>query len=382
LKKIFFSKTALYIVFTLVTVLASAHKMLLGFNQEGYSKYENYRIFKNAWHYFIIGQNPYTSHPETWDLYKYSPAFCVAMAPFYAVPDWIGLIVWNLTNVLALLFTILILPGFLPQKRIIIAWFVLPELIIAVQSAQSNALMAAMFLLGYIGLEHKKSFASAGWIMSSAFIKIFGIFAAFLAVFYPKQWKTFGISIIIWGLVFALFPIVFTGWPHLKQLYFWWWELLRNDHSASIGLSVSGWLHTWFSWQPPKFWITAIGLLIQLLAVVVQAYRKQSVIPILASLLIWVVIFNHKAESPTFIIAVTGAAIWYFSIKKPKVSDQLLLWIAFFLASITPTDLFPRSLFNQWVQPYTLKAVPFIVIWAVIMIDIFRNEQRTDLEVS
>ena len=382
MKKIFFSKTALYIVFTLVTVVASVHKMLLGFNQDGYSKYENYRIFKYAWHYFIIGQNPYTNHPETWDLYKYSPAFCVAMAPFYAVPDWIGLIVWNLTNVLALLFTILILPGFSPQKRIIIAWFVFPELIIAVQSAQSNALMAALFLLGYIGLEHKKSFASAGWIMSSAFIKIFGIFAALLAVFYPKQWKSFGFSLIVWGLVFALFPIVFTGWPHLKQLYFWWWELLRNDHSASTGLSVSGWLHTWFGLQPPKFWITAIGLSIQLLAVLVQAYRKQSVIPILASLLIWVVIFNHKAESPTFIIAVTGAAIWYFSIKNPKVSDQLLLWIAFFLASITPTDLFPRSLFNQWVQPYTLKAVPFIVIWAVIMIDIFRNEQRTDLEVS
>ncbi len=382
MKKIFFSKTALYIVFTLVTVVATVHKMLLGFNKDGYSKYENYRIFKYAWHYFITGQNPYTGHPETWDLYKYSPAFCVTMAPFYAVPDWIGLIVWNLTNVLILLVTIFILPGFSPQKRIIIAWFVFPELIIAVQSAQSNALMAALLLLGYIGLEHKKSFASAGWIMSSAFIKIFGIFAAFLAVFYPKQWWAFGISLIVWGLVFALFPIVFIGWPHLKQLYFWWWELLRNDHSASTGLSVSGWLHTWFGLQPPKFWITAIGLSIQLLAVLVQAYRKQSVIPILASLLIWVVIFNHKAESPTFIIAVTGAAIWYFSIKNPKISDQLLLWVAFFLASITPTDLFPRSLFNQWVQPYTLKAVPFIVIWAVIMIDIFRNEQRTDLEVS
>ena len=366
----------------MVTVLATVHKLLLGFNQDGYSKYENYRIFKYSWHYFIIGQNPYTNHPQTWDLYKYSPAFCVAMAPFYAVPDWFGLVVWNLINVFALLAAILILPGFSPQKRVTIAWFILPELIIAVQNAQSNALMAAFFLLGYIGLEHKKSFASAGWIMSSAFIKIFGIFAALLAVFYPKQWKSFGISLFVWGLGFALFPILYTGWPHLKQLYFWWWELLRNDHSASTGLSVSGWLNTWFGLQPSKLGITVIGLLIQLLAVVVQAYRKQSVIPILASLLIWVVIFNHKAESPTFIIAVTGAAIWYFSIQKPKVSDQLLLWMAFLLASITPTDLFPRSLFNQWVQPYTLKAVPFIVIWAVIMIDIFRNEQRTDLEVS
>jgi hypothetical protein len=382
LKKIFFSKAVLYIVFSLVTVLFTVPKLLSGFSQDGYSKYENYRIFKYAWHYFTLGQNPYTNHPETWDLYKYSPAFCVAMAPFYAVPDWIGLIVWNLTNVLALLAAILILPGFSPRKRIIIAWFVFPELIIAIQNAQSNALMAALFLLGYIGLEHKKSFAAAGWIMSSAFIKIFGIFAALLAVFYPTQWKSFGITLFIWGLGFALFPIVLTGWPQLKQLYIWWWELLRNDHSASTGLSVSGWLHSWFGWQPPKFWITAIGLSIQLLAVLMQVYRKQSVLPILASLLIWVVIFNHKAESPTFIIAITGAAIWFFSIKKPKISDQLLLWITFLIASITPTDLFPRSLFNQWVQPYTLKAVPFIVIWAVIMIDIFRNEQRTDLEVS
>ncbi|MEY3243499.1 MAG: hypothetical protein RIR11_4938 [Bacteroidota bacterium] len=382
MKKILFSKTTLYIVFSLVTVVATAHKYLLGFNQDGYSKYENYRIFKYAWHYFILGQNPYTGHPETWDLYKYSPAFCVSMAPFYAIPDWIGLILWNLINVLALLSAILILPGFSLQKRITIAWFVLPELLIAVQNAQSNALMAAFCLLGYIGLEHKKSFTSAGWIMSSVFIKIFGIFAALLAVFYPKQWKSFGISILVWGLLYALLPVVFTGWPHLKQLYIWWWELLRNDHSASIGLSVSGWLNTWFGLQPPKVWITAIGLSIQLLAVVLQAYRRQSVLPILASLLIWVVIFNHKAESPTFIIAVTGVAIWFFSIKSPKLSDHILLWIAFLLSSITPTDLFPRSLFNLLVQPYTLKAVPFIAIWTVIMIDIFRNEQRIDLEVS
>jgi len=86
----------------------------------------------------------------------------------------------------------------------------------------------------------------------------------------------------------------------------------------------------------------------------------------LASVLIWTVIFNHKAESPTFIIAMSGIGIWYFS-RPRKGSDLLLLILAFFLISMSVSDLVPSYIRAEIVRPYGLKAVMAIVIWAKII---------------
>lgn len=372
----------LYAVYTLTAVLSSVQRWAMGFDSNGVSKYENYRIFKYSWHHFISGENPYTGHPETWDLYKYSPAFSVAMAPFTVMPDWMGLILWNICNALPLLAAVLAIPGLSVRKRAFMAWLILPELVISVQNAQSNGLVAAMMLWTYIALDRNRSWQAAGWIMGSAFIKVFGIFAAFFAAFYYKQWKWLVVALTGWAVLLAFGPALLIGWSSLMQLYRWWWELLTNDHSVSTGLSVAGWLKTWWGYEGGTTIITVFGLGIQLIAVAIQAWRKQSALPIVASILIWVVIFNHKAESPTFIIAMCGAALWYYSLTKATVLETGLLILAFFFASVAPTDIFPAVWYRQWVQPYTLKAVPFILIWTWLMISILRNEQRIDLEIS
>lgn len=372
----------LWWTYGVIGVLTAIQRLSIGFDEKGYSRYENYRIFKYSWHYFITGQNPYTGHPETWDLYKYSPAFSVVMAPFYAIPDWIGLPVWNLLNALPLLAALLAIPGISKDKRCFMAWLVLPELIIALQNTQSNGLMAALMIWAFIALSRVQPVAAAGYVMAGAFIKIFGVFAALPAVFYRKQWPVFIAALVGWGIFLAVFPAVFTGIPQLKQLYEWWWWLLRDDHAASTGLSVAGWLQTWFQWTPDKTLITLTGLIVQSAAIVVDMIRKKSPLRTLAALLIWVVIFNHKAESPTFIIAFCGAAIWYFMQEKPTRPAKWAIGLTLFLASVTPTDLFPPAWYRAVIQPFTLKAVPFIVIWAWLMINTFFDGKRTDLEVS
>ena len=80
------------------------------------------------------------------------------------------------------------------------------------------------------------------------------------------------------------------------------------------------------------------------------------------------VIFNHKAESPTFIIAVSGAAIWYFLQKHNIVNSVLILLVVFFTI-LSPTDLFPQSARNNFVNPYVIKAVPLILIWMKLIYD-------------
>jgi len=104
-------------------------------------------------------------------------------------------------------------------------------------------------------------------------------------------------------------------------------------------------------------------------------------IMLLASVLVWVIIFNHRAESATFVIAVTGVAIWYF-IQTPKPENLVLLLLTLVFSILSPTDLFPPYVRNEFFNPYVVKAVPCILVWAKITYDLLagRIEPRISAE--
>jgi hypothetical protein len=78
--------------------------------------------------------------------------------------------------------------------------------------------------------------------------------------------------------------------------------------------------------------------------------------------MIWMVIFNHKAESPTFIIALAGILLAY--INGPRSGwDRFLLMACWILSSWSPTDIFPSTLRKVWIEPYQLKVFPCIMYW-------------------
>jgi Glycosyltransferase family 87 len=364
-------------IYTLMAVLAAMSKLYLGFDENGYSHYENYRIFKQAWFHLLEKRNLYQPFPEVWDLFKYSPAFAVMMAPFAMLPDWLGLPLWNLLNALPLLAALLTMPGLTDQQRRFCAWFILPELLISLQNSQSNGLVAALILFTYKALEQQRPITAAFWAVSGGFIKIFGFFAAIPLVFHRRLWPKFTVASVLWMVVLAAGPILITGWTYLNQLYRWWYELLQMDHQQSLGLSVSGALKAWFNLSPPKMVVTLVGMAILLSAGAVSAYRKQHPLPMLAATLIWVVIFNHRAESPTFVIAMCGVALWFCALSQANIWDKTLLWATFILSSVTPTDLFPQVLRESVVQPYLLKMLPFVLVFLAIVLRRFWPKQLT-----
>lgn len=358
----------LWLAYTLAALAISVQKLAPGRDANGYTAYENYIIFKNSFTHLLAGLNPYTSFPaEQWDLFKYSPAFAVCMAPFAALPDWVGLPIWNLLNALPLLAAILAMPVLDERARQFFAWFVLPELVIALQNSQSNGLTAALILGAFVGLERSRTNRAAAFVAGASFIKIFGIFAALPGLLYPKT-VGFWTKTAAWSLFFVLFPLVGLSPEHLKTVYVWWLEMLQSDHSASVGISFMGWMRSWFGLELPKTWVVLSGFAL-LVGSVLAAIRHKNTPQIRsfawASVLIWVVIFNHKAESPTFIIALCGVALWFLNSEKTSW-DKVLLWSAFAFASLSPTDVFPKILRDTFVAPYALKAVPCIIIWFLI----------------
>ena len=363
----------------------SAQSIWQGTNAHGYTAYENYVIFKRAFVHLSQGLNPYAAYPaEQWDLYKYSPSFALAMAPFSVLPDWLGLGLWNLLNAAPLLWAILRLPLLRPEQRRFMAWFILPELIISMQNSQSNGLTAALLLLPLLAFEAARPVQAALWAVAGGFLKIFGIFAALPALVYPLRWSRLVLAFGGGLLALSLAPLLVLSPAQLWQMYAWWGELLREDHDASVGLSVIGWLYTWLGWAAPKLGVLLMGL--ATLGLSMLAVRRRPLPDnralLWASLLIWVVIFNHKAESPTFVIALCGVALWYLSLGPAVLWQKVLLWTAFALASLTPTDIFPRQIREQLVQPYVLKAVPCIAIWAIISWRLLREWNRPALHIQ
>ncbi|MDW8205073.1 MAG: glycosyltransferase family 87 protein [Cytophagales bacterium] len=365
------SLTAIGGLYVLLAVFAAIQAVLLGENliENGiYTHYNNYVIFKYSFFHLLEGKDLYIFHPsDHFDLYKYSPTFALLFGVFAPFPDVIGLSLWNLANAMAIYWGIRRADFFSEGAQKSVLLFAAIEMLTSLQNSQSNALIAGLFIWAFIWLEKRQYTWATLAILLTGFIKIFGVALFAICIFYPQKWKIILYS-LLWGIVLLLLPLPFTGWEYLLSLYKSWWELLKNDYSISYGLSVMGWLASWFGWEPPKNAVVLAGLLVLLLPLMrIRAYEELPFrLAFFASLLCWVVIFNHKAESPTFIIPVAGLAMWYFRQEKAPLAVTILMVAVFVLTSLSPTDLFPRSLRDEVVIPYVLKAVPCIFLWIAL----------------
>ena len=105
----------------------------------------------------------------------------------------------------------------------------------------------------------------------------------------------------------------------------------------------------------------------------------------LSSVLIFTVIFSSGSESPTYIIAFIGVAIWFVIKNKPYSNvDLFLLAFALLLTSLSPSDLMPKFLRENYIRPYALKALPCILIWFKIIYEmiVLKNENDNKLVVN
>ncbi|MCL5992474.1 MAG: DUF2029 domain-containing protein [Bacteroidetes bacterium] len=329
--------------------------------------YNNFLTFKYSFFHLIENKDLYLYYPQNhWDLFKYSPAFAVFMGFYAYLPEILGLILWNLTNFIPLFFAIKLLPGIKIELKAFLLWFILIELMTSIQNAQSNGLTLALMLFGFVFLEKKNPLWASFFLVLSVLIKIFGVVAFAIVIFYPDKLK-FILWSLMWIIVFLFIPLIFVNIDQLIFIYKSWFKLLTTDYSESIGLSVMGWLRTWFGLNPGNNIIILVGSI--LLIVPLIKYKKWNEITFrllyFALILIWVIIFNHKAESPTFVIAMCGIGIWYFTQEK-KPLNFLLIILAFILTSLSPTDLFPPYIREHLIKPFVLKAIPAIFICVLL----------------
>jgi hypothetical protein len=374
------------IILTVIVIAITGQRFLLTAKtyqgEAAYTQYNNFKIFSLSYFHLIKNKDLYKLYPdEHWDYYKYSPTFALLMAPFAHLPDFAGLLLWNLLNALILFYALWKLPLYSDRTKLFITGFILIELITSLQNSQSNGLIAGLIVLAFVLLENKKTGPASLCIVLTVFIKLFGAAAFVLFLFYPNKLKAaaYSAGLIV---VFTLLPLMVIAPSQLYFLYQSWFQLLISDQDASYGLSVAGWLHSWFNIEFSKNIIVLFGLI--LLSVPLLKFKffrdVKFRLLFLSSLLIWLVIFNHKAESPTYIIAITGVAAWFFSGKR-KTEDTILIILAFIFTTLSHTNLFPKGLRDSYVTPYVLKAVPCILIWLKISVELIFYQRKAPIKV-
>ncbi len=95
----------------------------------------------------------------------------------------------------------------------------------------------------------------------------------------------------------------------------------------------------------------------------------------LSSILIWVILFNHAAESSGYIICMTGIGIWYFIQERTTINTVLVI-IAFIMMSLIYTDITPTHYRHNYLYPYFVKTIPVIFIWLRILYEmLFKKYQ-------
>jgi len=359
----------LYLVFAIAASVLSLNVGSKFTSDDGkeYKRYNNYVIFQTSFDHLIDSKDLYIHHPEDhYDLYKYSPTFSVFFGVFHYMPDWLGLNLWNILNALIFLMAVYYLPHFNSYQKGLILLVSVVELMTSLQNNQSNGLMVGLMIFAFAFLEKDKPIWATLMMVMSVYVKLFSLVGFALFLFYPKKWKS-ALYSLFWALVLFVIPLLFVGIEQYIFLFKSYLNMLTADHDASYGFSMMGWLHTWFHLDINKLIPLIIGTLLLLIPYLKTSSYKSTAFRYLSltSILIWVIIFNHKAESPTFIIAMAGMAIWYFMGEKNKLNTTLFI-LAFVFSSLAPTDIFPVYIRHHIFEPYVVKAVPCILIWMKI----------------
>lgn len=342
---------------------------------EYHTAYNNYLIFKFSGQHLIQGLPLYDFYPSEYgDLFKYSPTFAWLMIPFSALPDWLGLFLWNALNCLPLVWILYVLSEKNARLFLPVFFIMAVELATSLHNAQSNGLLSFLLLAYYASLMKGNYLLSGLLLALSVYLKLFGGIAILLVFLFP-QTRSHLLSFAGYFVLLGILPLIHIGPNALIYHYVDWYELLKSDGSHALNYSLSTLINRYnpAQWNIPDLWVSIAGLLI--LIGVLAAVRKrnnaqQMAYFLMAFLMMWFVMFNHKSESPTYIIAMSGVALLWIPLQKNTIF-RICMGIALVFVSLGSTDLFPLHIRESFFQANKLKAMGllpiFVYTWFYIL---------------
>lgn len=384
LGKLFNNRLFILAVFIILPVVTTYRQYHTG------TSHNNYLIFIYTFFHAEEHLNLFSRYPEYGDMNHYGPFFSMLIAPFAMLPEFIGMFFWELVNTLFLYYAVQTLP--LKNTKInAVYWIIAHELLTALFACQINPSITAIIILAYTLIDRKQNFWAAFLIMLGTFIKLYGI-VGMAFFFFAKEKPKLIAYCIFWAFIFLLTPMLFFGPEYIISQYQEWYLSLSAKQIENATLD---------SWQDISFMgivrrvtgnpnlsnlpFLIPGIILFCLPYLrVKQYQSQSFrLMYLASTLIFTVIFSNSSESPTYIIAFAGVAIWFVLEEKPISQTAIALFVfAILLTTLAPSDIYPKYIRVNYIMHYSLKALPCVLIWFYISYQLLFKEFRLKLSPS
>ena len=372
-------------IYLLISIISAISKYA-----GGPLKYNNYMIFKNVFTNTLAPRNIYLQYPEIhFDSNHYGVFFSILIAPFAILPDWLGIVLWNVANTSVFLFAIYKLP-FSKAKKAFFAWLCLQEFITAAVSLQFNIALTGLLMLSAVYVYERKETKSAIAILIGFFVKLYGIAGLSSFFFMKNKWR-FILSFMGFGIIFLVLPMLLSSPQFGIQSYGDWFQSLseknlsnqvlgnRQDYSLmGIVRRVSG------NSEISNLVFLLPGILVFGLPYLrIKQYKNLPFqLMILASTLLFIVLFSSGSESPTYIIAVAGVMVW-FTMQKEK--SPLIIGLLIFVIILTCfsfSDLFPKFIKENYIMKYSLKALPCCIVWFRVIYELMTKDFEKDYKLD
>lgn len=354
-------------LFGLWTFLA----VIAGITKIAPHRHNNFLIFRGVFWHTLQKLSLYDFYPKEYNDHNlYGPIFSLVIAPFAVVPDALGLLGWLVVLALGMYYAVRRLP-LEEGRQIFLYWFCAHELLTALQMQQFNIAIAAIIVGSFAAIEKGREVTAAFLIVLGTFVKLYGV-VGLAFFFFVKRKPRFILALIGWSVVCLVAPMLISSPEYVLGQYVEWYERLavkngENTFALMQNISLLGMIRKISgSASYSDLWVILPGLtLFGLPYLRFGQYRHLAFrYGILSSVLLFVVLFSTGSESSTYIIPFAGIALWYVTSPWKRTGwDVALMVFAFVLSSLSPSDLFPRSLREAYVLPYALKALPPTLIW-------------------
>ncbi len=377
-KPFFTNRKYIFFIWLILSVVSAILKYYNG-------SFNNFKIYTYVFKHTTQQLPLYELYPKDYfDCNHYGPLFSLIIAPFALLPDYIGIVLWTLFNDSVLIWAITKLP--IPSQQInLILWICAHEFLTSTLSVQFNPIMTAIILLTFIFIGDKKDIWATFMIVVGTYIKLYGIVG--LAFFlFSKEKKKFILWGILWSVVLFVLPMIISSPQFIMKSYSDWYNILivKNEQNVSLNsyqdISVMGMIRRFLGNSSISNLIVLIpGVLLFSLPFLNINKFSNPIFKLLtlASVLIFTVIFSSGSESPTYIIAVLGVAIWFVVQPIPlSITNIILFTFAIVITCFSPSDLFPKYIRETYIIPYALKALPCLLIWLKIIYEMINFDSN------
>jgi len=354
-----------------VVPIIAAATLITCFQQIHAHNYNNINIFRYSSLHLLSHQPLYIEYPQSYfDYFLYHPAFTVLFMPFAFLSPPVALCAWICLSMIVFFRTIQLLPGITGASKKIILLLVLPELINNQQYVQTNIFLTSLMLLAFIYFEKENLFWAAFFAVLAFCIKGYGGIIGLLFLLYPHKLKFIGYA-FLWGLLITALPLLFVSFHETVMYYTDWLKMISSDEIKE-GMSIVG---KWGNTHTSELLITITGLVLLILSIVSCFFN-----PIIRRtfyfrgvlccyLFVWVVLFNRAAESPTYLLAITGMSCWLI-LDGFKRENSWMAGLIFLVVYLFPSDLFPPFI-HHFFRTHQLKPYAFMFFFIYLQFQLF-----------